>query len=593
MKYNKHDIEKKALGLKKTMMTLGAALLVLHSSLLVSCIDTNVLPADKTIEEDFWKTKADVQLMVIGAYKKMVAADALNRMMLWGELRSDELTVNETPGNSMVTALLEVQAADIQTSNTFTDWGALYSVINYCNIVLSHAGQVMEIDPDYTSGDYLIDRSQMLALRALAHFYLVRAYRDVPLCTEAFMTSSQNLEVPQQAPLTVLSQCINDLLEARENALAPDGFTDWRRVGYINEEGINALLADIYLWRGSMTHSTEDYAQAVDCCERVIASKRKLYPKDANTLDASDYALIDGETAYGSIFAVGNSQEAVFELQLDGTENANTAVCQHYYLYARSAAHGYCYATPLFSGTGNDRVFRTEMDYRYWQYTYDVGNAQLSNFDVRKMVSRSMATVNPKASPSAYKKSEETREYSYFGQNWIVYRLSDVMLMEAEARVAMAQSDGDAQLAQAFALVREVNSRSLAQKSDSLRWANYSSVASMETLVLEERQRELCFEGKRWFDLMRYNYRHIVPSDPSKTLAQLSDEGVDFPRNDDTMLQLMARKYDATGNGAGVIAKMRTEPTLYWPVNVNEMKVNRNLRQNPVYVTDDLYQKNY
>ncbi len=593
MKYNKHNIENKTLGLKKTMMILGAALFVFHSSLLVSCIDTNVLPADKTIEEDFWKTKADVQLMVVGAYKKMVAADALNRMMLWGELRSDELTVNETPGNSTVTALLEVQAADIQTSNTFTDWGALYSVINYCNIVLSHAGQVMDIDPDYTSGDYLIDRSQMLALRALAHFYLVRAYRDVPLCTEAFMASSQNLEVPQQAPLTVLSQCINDLLEARENALASDGFTDWRRVGYINEEGINALLADIYLWRGSMTHSKEDYAQAVDCCERVIASKRKLYPKDTNTPDASDYALIDGETAYGSIFAVGNSQEAVFELQLDGIENANATVCQHYYLYARSAAHGYCYATPLFSGTGNDRVFRTEMDYRYWQYTYDVGNAQLSNFDVRKMVSRSTATINPKASPSAYKKSEETREYSYFGQNWIVYRLSDVMLMEAEARVAMAQSDGDEQLAQAFALVREVNSRSLAQKSDSLRRANYSSVASMETLVLEERQRELCFEGKRWFDLMRYNYRHITPSDPSKTLAQLSDEGVDFPRNDDTMLQLMARKYDATGNGAGVIAKMRTEPTLYWPVNVNEMKVNRNLRQNPAYATDDLYQKNY
>lgn len=115
----------------------------------------------------------------------------------------------------------------------------------------------------------------------------------------------------------------------------------------------------------------------------------------------------------------------------------------------------------------------------------------------------------------------------------------------------------------------------------------------METLVLEERQRELCFEGKRWFDLMRYNYRHIAPSDPSKTLAQLSDEGVDFPRNDDTMLQLMARKYDAMGNGAGVIAKMRTEPTLYWPVNVNEMKVNRNLRQNPAYATDDLYRKNY
>jgi hypothetical protein len=59
------------------------------------------------------------------------------------------------------------------------------------------------------------------------------------------------------------------------------------------------------------------------------------------------------------------------------------------------------------------------------------------------------------------------------------------------------------------------------------------------------------------------------------------------------MLQLMARKYEAAGNGAGVIAKMRTEPTLYWPVSQSELKVNKNLRQNPVYSTADQYQKNF
>jgi hypothetical protein len=232
------------------------------------------------------------------------------------------------------------------------------------------------------------------------------------------------------------------------------------------------------------------------------------------------------------------------------------------------------------------------MDYRYWQNTYDVGNTQLTNFDVRKMVSQSSQTVNPLSTPTAWKRSSESREYSDYAQNWIVYRLSDIMLMEAEALVALSQSDDDPQLQRAFLLVKEVNSRSLAQKSSALNQANYPSVASMELLVLQERQRELCFEGKRWFDLMRYNYRHITPADPTKTLAQLDDEGVSFPRNDDTMLNLMARKYEVTGNGAGVIAKMRTEPTLYWPINKNEMKVNANLRQNPAYGNDDLYVKN-
>lgn len=556
-----------------------------------SCIDTNVLPGDKTIEEDFWKTKADVQLMVSGAYKQMISSDVMTRMMLWGELRSDELLVNETPANSTVTALLEVQAADIQNTNMFCDWTAFYSAINYCNIVLSRAAQVMEIDPSYTKDDYLIDRSQMLALRAFAYFYLVRAYRDVPFSTEAFMSSSQELEIPQQAPLVVLDRCISDLIEASTNALQPDGFTDWRRVGYFNIEGINALLADMYLWRGSMTHSTADYEAAEKCCQRIIESKQALYPKDPLDPEAGEYPLYMGAEAYNNVFFTGNSRETVLELQYDGKNNQNTAVLNYYYLYAKNAGHGYCYASPIFSKVGSGQVYTTDTDYRYWESTYDVGNTQFTNFDVRKMIGN--GTVDMLNSPTAFKRADEIREYSDYSQNWIAYRLTDVMLMKAEAMIARAKSDTDSLLQQAFALIKAVNDRSLYQASLALKSGNYNSRESMELLLLDERQRELCFEGKRWFDLMRYNYRHITPADPAKTLARLADEGVVFSRNSDTMLQLMARKYEAAGNGAGVIAKMRTEPTLYWPVSQSELKVNKNLRQNPVYSTADQYQKNF
>ena len=34
--------------------------------LLGSCVDTVILPDDKTVDEDFWKSKSDVQLMVNG-----------------------------------------------------------------------------------------------------------------------------------------------------------------------------------------------------------------------------------------------------------------------------------------------------------------------------------------------------------------------------------------------------------------------------------------------------------------------------------------------------------------------------------------------
>ena len=574
-------------------MLLIATFFTLHSSLFTSCIDTNVLPDDKTIEEDFWKTKADVQLMVTGAYRQMVNAAVVERALVWGETRSDEVLVNTTPTGTIPTALQEVEAADIQPSNTFTDWAAFYSVINYCNIVLEKAGQVMEIDPSYTREDYLTDRSQVLSLRALCYFYLVRAYRDVPFTTEAFINSSQQLEIPQSAPLTVINQCIADVREALQTPIIsdPTAFGDWRSVGYFTEDGINALLADLYLWRGSLTHSNADYDSCAICCQRVIESKQQYYPKNViENPDGSDYALLNGDVAFSEIFVRGNSQEAVLELQLDGDNNSNSSVCSYYYLYNRSAAHGYLFATSIFASIANEQVYRNSNDYRYWQNTYDVGSTILTNYDVRKMSTESAASVNPQSSPTAFKRSDELRPYGTFAQNWIVYRLSDILLMKAEALVAKAAGDDDPLLQEAFTLVAEVNTRSLAVKSEALKFVNYASVQGMETLVLEERQRELCFEGKRWWDLMRLNYRHITPADPAKTLAELGDEGITFANNYEQMLTLATRKYD---DGAGIVARMRTEPSLYWPVNQSEMKVNTRLRQNPAYATSDLYQKNY
>lgn len=45
---------------------------------MVSCVDTVLLPDDKTVDQDFWKTKSDVNQMVQGAYKSMLSADVMS-----------------------------------------------------------------------------------------------------------------------------------------------------------------------------------------------------------------------------------------------------------------------------------------------------------------------------------------------------------------------------------------------------------------------------------------------------------------------------------------------------------------------------------
>ncbi|MBR6715576.1 MAG: hypothetical protein IKI83_03940 [Prevotella sp.] len=44
--------------------------------------------------------------------------------------------------------------------------------------------------------------------------------------------------------------------------------------------------------------------------------------------------------------------------------------------------------------------------------------------------------------------------------------------------------------------------------------------------------------------------------------------------------------------GDAVSYKMKGEPFLYWPILESEMKVNRLLRQNPVYIDEKSTSKN-
>lgn len=622
---------------------------------MASCVDTVLLPDDKTVDEDFWQSKADVSMMVNGAYSKMAAADVVSKLIVWGGFRSDELVLVNSINDGTRNSLLEIEEVNIETTNAFAEWAPIYSVINNCNIVLEKSEKVMSIDPNYTSGDYETDRSQMLALRALCYFYLVRTFRDVPYTSSAYMNSSQDMTIRQIAPDSLLMKCIADLEEAEKNALSAAA-SGWQRVGWINKEGIHSLLADIYLWRASVKHSAEDYQKCIAYCDMVIESKKANHVQGPMEMTLKEYPLEDGNMAYQSIFGTQNSEESIFELQ-----NATGAINTYYYKYKNNnSTYGYLRASSIFgsyaaSSLGTSpNTYLSMYDYRYWQNTYDVGSGA-SAFDVRKMTEANGTTSLPTA---GIKRSNS----ELANQNFIIYRLSDVMLMKAEAMVAnemlfdkvyrqtvqqiketyMAEglteataenkakkeaiyqlfaddlqrikaeyiaqglteaaaetkakadveSRKDIKLRNAFNIVQYVNKRSMDNGgiSDSLKWNTYADVQRMEELILAERLRELCFEGKRWFDLLRFNYRHVEGIDYSTILAEQGTEASTFVKNHGAMLDIMARKY--TEGADARKAKMRTEPYLYMPIPRSDTEICDWLMQNPAYSDNDSYTKN-
>ena len=575
--------------------------IILACIALTSCVDTVILPENKTVDDDFWKKKSEVSAVVSAAYAQLRDEVAIRNMIIWGDFRSDELVVTSalpastTPAKNLgPIALAQIYSLNIETDNVFTSWYPFYSAINYCNLVLQKAESVVAVDPDYTMDDYLANRAQALALRAFCYFYLTKVFHDIPVTPGAYLESSADLNAMQATPDSVLNMCINDLEEAEQYAVSGNIYGDWRDKGYLNKDGISAILADIYLWRASINRDAADYQACVDACDKVIKAKKEAYEQDGfkryrygQDDTEKDYYLSPYNMMYSDLFGQNgqNADESIFELQYKLSSVNNAGLDKMYFRYRNRTAdsYGYLKASSKFGtvdGTGNG-VWINNADQRLYEFVYDAGSSSVEQFAVRKMVATSSSGLKSADS----KRDPRTSVY----QNWIFYRLTDVMLMKAEALVQLynlaGKAETDTRNEEAFALCQFVNDRALSDEDRSSYTLKYSTYKDrMEELVLAERARELCFEGKRFFDLMRYNYRHTsVQADLTK---HLFDEDYTIVNNNDEFLALLLRKYPAP---TAMRSKIRDERNLYMPINMDEVEINTNLVQNPAYKSYSKY----
>ena len=575
--------------------------IILASIAMTSCVDTVILPDNKTVDDDFWQKKSEVDGVVAAAYAQLRDASAIRNMIVWGDFRSDELVVTSTlPASATYkTALAQIYSLNIETENAFTSWYPFYSAINYCNLVLEKAEGVIAVDPDYTQGDYDANKAQMLALRAFCYFYLTRVFHDIPVTPGAYLNSSDDMNAPQANPDSVLTMCISDLEEASRYAIAGNIYGDWRDKGYLNKDGINAILADIYLWRASVNRDESDYRTCVEYCDKVIKAKKEAYELSAShrrfgqDQEEKDYYLSEYNRMYEDLFGQNgqNADESIFELQFRSSGVSNTGLDQMYYRYNNSSANGYGYlkASSIFGkvdNTGNG-VWNNTVDQRLYEYLYDANSSSMEQFAVRKFVAMSSAGTNNTAESNPTSRTNNTQK------NWIFYRLTDVMLMKAEALVQLyefeknaaqleSRDPDDTYNQEAFDICQFVNNRAYSDANRTTYTLKYSTYRDrMEELVLAERARELCFEGKRWYDLMRYNYRHTT------TQASLNQKLTEsYVANSSEFFDLALRKYTVP---AAMRAKMRDERYLYMPINQDEVEINTSLVQNPVYQSSSKY----
>ena len=544
-----------------------------------SCDDfLNLEPLNEIILENFWNEKSDVQNIVTSCYATLQEQAVVERMMAWGEFRSDNII-----GGTNISSnenLENIFKENIKADNSFTDWSRFYYIINTCNTVMYFAPDVAKKDPSFTKSELDATIAEVTAIRALCYFYLIRAFKEVPYVTEPYIEDTQEMKLPATPFAEVLDSLIQDLERVKYDAVRnyPVNKANYQ-TGRITQEAIFAMLCDLYLWK-------QDYEKSIYYADLVIDSKTQKYQKELDKMGANvsaedqmmnGYPLISDKqsnsygNAYGMIFGTGNSRESIFELNYssDETMASNGAVSTY---YGNSTTYpGYVKPAEFISTDltlENPSVFGHKYDSRYYENLQSAG----STYGINKYATRDCMFNASANNPEPFYGTKYSSSNCY--ANWIIYRLTDVMLMKAEAMVQLVNENDttegadvvrDSLLRGAFAIVEVVNTRSNFGSTESaFSYDGYSSKSLMTALVLEERQRELMFEGKRWFDLVRRAERE---GNTSYLIGRVTRKGSD--------------------NASVVQSKLSRMEGLYWPYNKAELQVNPNLKQNPAYPNED------
>lgn len=504
-------------------------LLVIMTVMMSSCTEwLSIQPAGKVVSNNYWKTESDVENVVAACYRSMVEDSYIKKLIVYGELRSDNVTL----GYTSVDELNKINEGNILPANSYASWSNFYQVINYCNIILHYAPNAQEIDPNFSLAKLNAKMAEVLAIRALNYFYLVRAFGPVPYVINASLSESQDYEIAQSSEDVILDGLEADLIKAEGWAMTSYGSTASNK-GRITKNAIRALLADIYLWRNK-------YDECVTYCDKIISDK------SLSLIPAKD-------DPYQTIFGEKNSKESIFELQFSSTNFTYNGAVNSFYGSKGSEAGTLTAVIPTVCE--NKELFELNSD---GEYTDLRRKDYITSKDQSKMIYNifkyggSYRTESSDGITSRYNYRDPNSDPA----NWIIYRLPDVMLMKAEALVQ------EGSFLPALQLVNTTYMRShpTFSPTDTLDASSFTTKREMEELVLKERQRELLFEGKRWYDLMR------------------------MARRDSSTNRLLVKVLSKYTDNIGEIgSKLKDMNALYFPIHESELISNSKLVQNPYY----------
>lgn len=208
----------------------------------------------------------DSLYQVMGIIQRM--QKLADRTVLLGEIRADLVEVDPIHASADIQ---ELAANNISATNVYNQPADYYAVINNCNIYLANVDSIRK-----SQGNLAYFEKEICAVksfRAWCYLELVKIYGEVPFVTEPVLTSDAAEAIVSSGAkanmATILDFCIQDLQKypyMDKNEELRQAYGNKAYAGLKLSQmmiPVRALLAELYLWRGSYTNSQDDYVNAI------------------------------------------------------------------------------------------------------------------------------------------------------------------------------------------------------------------------------------------------------------------------------------------------------------------------------------------
>ncbi len=421
-----------------------------------SC-DLEPEPVNATTIDDFFNDDDEILAGIINIYNALQGSNPLegpggfNNPFLgiqieyqMGEILSDNA---RTKSGSPQGFDFETFTVTPQTAAVITYYRSMYRIIFTANVVL---GNLENASP----GNVNRFEAEARFLRAYAYFNLVRFYGDVPLVDRVIGPDETEVAFTRVAESEIYDLILEDL----QFAVASDLDNSFRTRA--SKAAAQTFLAKVYLTLGI------NYLEAQRLLEDVI--------------DSGDYSL---EDEFLDVFYNEANDETIFSIGFDDTIELESQGFSAEFLDAVGRGTGSNYATAelvaAFDTYGGNRG----------QFTFreDPGNPGLfQTVKYLPIIDENVGVTTAPANPRIA------------GNDWIVTRYADVLLLHVEAILAGGMETSAPAALASFQAVRD-----RAGLTDPV------TEITKEDLM-NERRVELAFENHRFVDLKRFGVAQEV-----------------------------------------------------------------------------------